>query len=412
MSNLHKGTIWYISKYFRTPNECGTGGRGYYLLRELSRVGYLCVAITSNSNHLDPSPEFEGATLTQSLDGVQVWWVKTLKYKGAKSIRRIFSWVDFDLKTLKYSPKIAQRPDVIVASSLSLTTILTSLFLKRKYKARLIFEVRDIWPLTIIEEGGFSRFNPFVLGLSWIERIGYRYSDAIVGTMPNLETHVRKVSRSKKPVYSIPMGFVDSEVELKHERQLPQSYIDAQIPPNKFLVGYAGTVGTTNALGVLFGAATALSARNDIHFVVVGSGDKLCEYINRFSHLSNMSFVGGVSRESVQAVLDQFDVVYLSTFPSRVWDYGLSLNKLIDYMFAAKPIVASYSGYPSMLNESNCGVFVPAGDVEALAAEVERFSQLPESELTAMGQRGRDWLIANRSYSKLANAYSQILFPT
>ena len=410
MSSSPHGTVWYISKYFRTPTSSGPGGRGYYLLRELSRMGYACSAITSDSNHLNPVPSFDGPRYTESIDGVNIEWIQTLKYQGAQSLRRILSWIDFDLKTLKLSRKIRPRPDVIIASSLSLTTILTGLVLKKRYKARLIFEVRDIWPLTITEEGSFSRLNPFVIGLSYIERLGYYFSDAIVGTMPNLEAHVREVSRSNTPVYCIPMGFVGSDIEAQHSGPLPQSYLAARIPEGKFIVGYAGTIGTTNALEVLFEAAEALSDCNDIHFVIVGSGDKLQEFTRHYSTLPNVTFVGQVPKHSVQVVLKTFDVLYLSTFPSRVWNYGLSLNKLIDYMIAGKPVIASYSGFPSMLDEAKCGVFVPAGDSQALAAEFVRFSNLPTKEIMAMGQRGKDWLTANRRYEQLAKDYENILF--
>lgn len=387
------------------------GGRGFYLLRELSKLGYHPVVFTSNSNHLDPSPIFQGLTHSQSIEGVEVTWINTIKYKGANSLLRIASWVDFEIKSLIVSTKIKPQPEVIVASSLSLISILTGLILKRRYKARLIFEVRDIWPLTIIEEGGFNRFNPFVMVLSWIERIGYRYSDAVIGTMPNLIEHVRLVSTTNTPVYCIPMGYIESEVDASLNRELPESFLKAGLPKGKFTVGYAGTVGTTNALEVLFSAAENLAHRKDIHFVIVGTGDRLDSFKKLYSHLPNVTFIGSIPKEYVQRVLAEFDILYLSTFPSKVWDYGLSLNKLMDYMLAGKPVIASYSGFPSMLNESGSGVFVPAGDVKSLIEQIVNFSSLPVSDLQDMGKLGREWLLSNRSYKSLAKEYSEILFP-
>ncbi|SPP31955.1 hypothetical protein ARAF_1623 [Arsenophonus endosymbiont of Aleurodicus floccissimus] len=84
---------------------------------------------------------------------------------------------------------------MIIVSSLSLLTIINGLFLKKKYKCKLIFEIRDIWPLTIVEEEKFSKYNPFVQFLSLIEYIGYRYLDAIVGMMPNLIENVDNIVR-------------------------------------------------------------------------------------------------------------------------------------------------------------------------------------------------------------------------
>src|SRR5205085_9552432 len=83
----------------------------------------------------------------------------------------------------------------------------------------------------------------------------------------------------------------------------------------------------------------------------------------------------------------------------------MSLNKLIDYMMAGKPIVGSYSGYPSMLNESGCGEFVPAGNAEALKKALARFAATTAEERQAMGRAGREWLMANRPWKVVARNY-------
>jgi glycosyltransferase involved in cell wall biosynthesis len=95
---------------------------------------------------------------------------------------------------------------------------------------------------------------------------------------------------------------------------------------------------------------------------------------------------------------------------SKVWRYGQSLNKVIDYMLAGKPVVASYTGYPSMINEARCGSYVPAGDVEALRSEVMRYAGMGAVEREATGHRGRAWILAHRHYEALAQKYLTILF--
>jgi glycosyltransferase involved in cell wall biosynthesis len=111
----------------------------------------------------------------------------------------------------------------------------------------------------------------------------------------------------------------------------------------------------------------------------------------------------------VQAVLARCDLLYFSVHVSKVWRFGQSLNKVIDYMLAGKPVVASYTGFPSMINEAGCGSYVPAGDVPALRREVERYAHMLASERAEMGARGRAWILANRQYPKLAEDYLRIL---
>ena len=94
-----------------------------------------------------------------------------MKYSVAKSLRRILSWLDFEWRLFRLPKHQLPPPDVVVVSSLSLLTIVQGLFWRRRYKCRLVFEIRDIWPLTITEEGGFSPRNPLVLGLATVDNL-------------------------------------------------------------------------------------------------------------------------------------------------------------------------------------------------------------------------------------------------
>ena len=401
--------IWYISKYVAPPGKGSAGGRGYLLMKEFARLGYKSVIITSDSNQLAQVPAMDQPYLEQEVDGISIWWVRTLKYQIAKSARRILSWIDFEWRLFLLPKDALPKPDVIVASSLSLLTVLNGFWLRKKFGCRLILEIRDIWPLTITEEGGFSLYNPFVVGLAWVERLGYRYADAIVGTMPNLREHVANVLGSEKSVMCIPMG-VDNSM-LVESLDVPEDYDAKYLPKGKFVVAHAGTIGITNALDTFLDCAKSLAGNVVIHFLVVGDGDLREHYLAKYGYLPNLTFAPKVPKQMVQAVLAKCDLLYFSVHVSAVWRFGQSLNKVIDYMLSGKPIVASYTGYPSMINEAECGTYVPAGDVAALRSEVLRYSLLPESERNVMGARGRDWILAHRNYAELAREYLAILFP-
>ena len=403
-----KPCIWYISKYVAPPAKVGAGGRGYLLMREFARMGYQSVIITSDSNQLTEVPVLEDPYLFQESDGMRLCWVRTMKYTTAKSFRRILSWLDFEWRLWRLPKDKLPAPEVVIVSSLSLLTILNGFLLRRHYKCRLVLEIRDIWPLTITEEGGFRSWNPLVLGLGVIEKLGYRYSDAIVGTMPNLGEHVAGVLGRPKTTHCIPMA-VD-EAALGPGEVLPSDYVKKYIPKGKFIVAHAGTIGITNALDTLLDCAEAMKDDLRVHFLVVGEGDLRACYQRKYAHLPNLTFAPRVPKQMVQAVLSQCDLLYFSVHVSAVWKYGQSLNKIIDYMLAGKPVVASYTGYPSMINEADCGTYVPAGDVTALRHEVQRYSVMDAAQCEAIGRRGREWLLANRRYEMLAKNYLDILF--
>lgn len=403
------GCVWYISKYV-TPSVGGSaGGRGYLLMKELIRLGQRVVLITSDSNHLGQIPVLDQAYVRQDVDGIELWWVRTMKFQAAKSLKRILSWMDFEWRLFRMPKSEMPKPDVVVISSLSLLTILNGFVLRWRYRCRLVFEIRDIWPLTLTEEGGFSRLNPLVVGLGVIEKLGYRHADAIVGTMPNLGSHVANVLGERKATFCIPMG-VD-ELALSFGEPLPDEYIEKYIPKGKFIVVHAGTIGITNALDTLLDCAESMKDNSRIHFLIVGEGGLRAHYQHKYAHLNNLTFAPRVPKQMVQAVLSHCDLLYFAVHASKVWEYGQSLNKVIDYMLAGKPVVASYTGYPSMINEADCGTYVPAGDVVALRSELLRYAAMDEDQRFEIGQRGRNWIISHRNYPALAKRYLSVLFP-
>jgi glycosyltransferase involved in cell wall biosynthesis len=400
-----KRNIWYISKY-ASPLKYGFGSRHFYLAHEFNKLGDNTVVISSDSNHLAQFPDFKSVYTQEIIDGVETWWIRTIKYKGSASIKRILSWIDFEIELWLMPKSRISRPDIVIVSSLSLLTILNGYWLKKRFGSKLIFEIRDIWPLTIIEEGGFSKWNPFVMFLAWVEKFGYQNSDIIIGTMPNLSEHVKTVSGKEINCYCIPFG-CDPGLYNSPE-PLPEGYEEHYIPKNKFIIGYAGSIGRTNALDTLIKCASEMKDHHNIHFLLLGDGDLLNEYKARVVDLKNITFAPKVNKSQVQMVLRHCQVLYFSVEDSQVWRYGLSLNKLVDYMIAGKPIIASYSGYPSMVNEAQCGIFVPAKDVQALAVAIRAYEHLPKDQLESMGKRGKEWLLENRTWDKIALQYRKL----
>lgn len=377
-------------------------------MREMARMGYSCTMVTSDSNHLVSSPRFSGNQMIREIDGVTAVWLRTTKYRSAKSATRILSWIDFERKLLGMSTRGLPRPNVLIVSSLSLLTVLSGLLLKLRFRCKLVFEVRDIWPLSIVEEGGFSRFNPFVLLLAAIEWIGYRFADEIVGTMPNLSDHVRNVLGVRKRTWCIPMG-VDEESQ-REPMEVGDSFRRDFLEGKHLTVAHVGTIGITNALEVFFEAARLMKAETRVRFLLVGSGDLKEAFREKYGHLPNVVFAPRVEKRQVAAVLAAVDVLFFSAFPSRVWRYGQSLNKAVDYMLAGKPIIASYSGYQSMINEASCGVFVPAGDPLALSRAIAEYASLSDQARGEIGRNGRRWILENRRYSRLAADYLRVMF--
>ena len=399
--------IWYISKY-ATPQKYFFGTRHFYLAEEWIKTGNDVIIFTSNSNHLtDRLPVFKGKSLFEDINKIKTYWLNTYKVKkgNSSSLKRILTWFHFEWQFFTLNKKNISKPDVIIVSSLSLLTVLNGYWFSKKYKCKFIFEVRDIWPLSLIELGGFTKWNPFILFLFWIEKLGYKKANAIVGTMPNLQEHVDHIIGKNNKCYTIPQGF--SENFYNNQKFLDNDYIQKYLPKDAFIVAYAGTISANNPIDVLINAAELLK-NEAIYFVIIGDGNKKEFLIKKSKNLSKVIFAPSLPKNKVNHFLS-FVSVCFDSFDSNLAKYGLSRNKWIDYMYAGKPIICSYSGFESMINESNSGSFVAFNNSQLLADEILKYYKMDKTALTEMGKNAHKYIIENRSFKKLASDYIKII---
>ena len=401
-----KKIFWVISK-LAMPQKYYFGSRHFYLAEQWVKLNNEVYVFTSNSNHLtDKLPKFKDKYFYEEINGVKTYWLNTLLIKKGNysSFLRMLSWIHFEFLILLKNKKNINKPDVILISSLSLLSVISGLYFSWKYKAKFIFEVRDIWPKSLIELSNLSKWNPVVLFLSIIEKIGYKKADAIVGTMPNLIEHVEELIGKTNKCYTVPQGF--SPNFYKNQIKLDISYIKKYIPSDRFIVMYAGRISRNNPIEVFLKSAIELQ-NEKVSFLIVGEGNRKEYLLKKYKHLKNVIFPPAVPQNMVNHLLS-FSDVCIDSFSSNLAKYGISRNKWIDYMYAGKPIICSYSGYRSMINESESGSFVEYGNVNKLSKEILNYKNLSNSKLKLMGRKAREFIITNRNFDKLAKDYLKI----
>lgn len=400
--------IWFISKYASTAKYAKAPSRLFYIAKESLALGHSVSFITSDSNHFASYPEKNRIFNFEVEDGIPVCWVKTLKFEKTASIRRVLSWIDFEIKLFFFPKRKFSKPDIVYISSLSIFTIIYGYYLKRRFNSLLIFEIRDIWPLTMTEEGGFSKWHPLVLLIGMIEKFGYKRADLVVGTMPKLDLHVKNIIGSEKLFYCLPLGFNPDNYANESAKMMEDTF-EISVPADKVIVGYAGSMGITNALEPFIKAIKLMDSYNSIHFVLVGSGDLKNGFVKELEGCNNVTFLDRIPQYKVKDFLNYCDILYLSTQNSKVWNYGQSMNKVVEYMLAGKPIIASYNGYPSMIDEAKCGVFIKDNDPENIKSEIIKIALLTKEELIKIGESGRNWIWQNRQYSQITKSFYNFL---
>ena len=332
--------ILVVSKYAPLPGF-GSNPRWHNLAVRMISYGHSVEVITSDANHGSSIRPNKLPVETHLLENVRYRVLKTFKYVSTASVARLVSWFDFDFKLFKHCRSAAS--EVVVISSLSLTSIIFGIYMKRRFGCCLIFEVRDIWPLTMVVEGGFSRWHPLALYLRFIELWGYRRADLIVGTMPNLRQHLIEsgVQKPNCALHTCGIGVSPDRAEdVAPFVFSPELEVMVQ---GRIIVGYCGSIGLSNNLHD-FVAYIEACDRDDVFFIIAGDGADRQRFQSRLEGHENAVFLGRITADQVQGFLRRCDILFLSTLPSKVWDYGQSMNKVVDYMLAAKYIVAQYTG--------------------------------------------------------------------
>ena len=396
--------FWLINQYASTP-ETGMGGRHYYLAKELAAQGHKVYLIAASRTHLLHRPPMHKENFKiDSVGGFNFVWVKTLQYSGAHDKKRVWNWFNFSFKLTKLHKVIKEKPDVILASSPAPFVFLGAQWLANKHKAKLVFEVRDIWPLTLIELGGYSSNNLFIRLMQWVEDKAYRDSDIVLSNLKNSLEHMVMRGMNDKKFHWIPNGF-DSTV-IDSESHLPEK-ISSIFPKDKFVVGYAGTLGVSNALNVFIRAAYLLKDDSSVVFVVVGDGKEKSNLIKSAVNLKNIIFIDAVPKNQVQIILSKFDICFLSQVSSSLYKYGIASIKLPEYLLSAKPIIHS-TNYDSPVDKVNAGLVVPAENPKAIAEAILKLKAMTQKERGKMGANGHVYAVNNHDYSKLAKKLEKI----
>ena len=241
-------SIWIINQYTSTP-ETAQGGRHYYFAKSLARLGYSVHLIGASYTHFLKEPIYvaDDFKIEEVQENFSFVWVKVAQYPEAHSKKRIANWFTFAWKLSKLQDALP-KPDVILYSSPSLVGYLGAEKLAKKLNVPLAFEVRDIWPLTLCELGGYSTSHPFIKLLQWIEKRAYKNSDFVISNLKNSYEHMQSLGMNTSKFTWIPNGFLKEEVE--NAEPLEARTIE-QLPKDKFVIGYAGTFGVANALDSL-----------------------------------------------------------------------------------------------------------------------------------------------------------------
>jgi glycosyltransferase involved in cell wall biosynthesis len=397
--------VWVLNHYAQEPGQAG-GTRHFSIARSLPKYGWTA-AIIAASVELNTGRQRISSGTSKQLDDIQgtpFLWVWTPTYKG-NGIGRFWNMLVYSFRVLIPSvTRDLRRPDLIIGSSVHPFAAWSAAILAKRFGVPFVFEVRDLWPQTLVDLGRLGAKSPVTWLLRRLEVWLYRKASRIAVLLPGAAEYIVPLGIAPNKICWIPNG-VDLENGLN-----PSKLQDSE----QFTFMYFGAHGTANGLANLLRALREIEKDPDaknIRLRLIGDGPqkRSLQELASSLQLSTVSFEDPVPKECIPKLADQASAFVFTLLDVPVFKYGISSNKLFDFMAAARPVVFSCEASNNPVADAGAGMTVPPGDVEALASAMIELSKMPLEARVAMGQAGREYVRINHDYRNLAERVADML---
>jgi glycosyltransferase involved in cell wall biosynthesis len=378
--------VLFVTHYFH-PEVGAPQTRLLDLANGLSRRGHSVTILTGFPNYPDGVvlPGYRGRLFqVERLGGLRI--VRTAVYPAPNRgvARRLLNHASFALSSIPGS-LLAGRADVVIVETPPLFTAVAGVVVSRLKRAGLLLNVADLWPDAAIEMGAL-RHRVVIAGARALERFAYDHAQRIAVPTPGLERVLLARDYPAQRVIVVPHG-VD----------LDRFPLDPGVQPRPRRVVYCGTIGMGHATRTLIDAARILEhADGDYEFLIVGDGAERGELEARARQwqLRSVTFAGRLPRSELPQLLSSAQVGVATQRDLPLLADALS-TKVLEYMAAARPVVAAASGWTAeVIRHAGSGIVCPPEDAAALAKAIAELGTDPD-RARAMGLSGRRYVEAN-----------------
>lgn len=363
--------ILYLHQFFMTRSGVG-GTRSYEFARRFVASGHGVRMVTAGN----------GRSRVDGIDvvGVRGAYSDYMSATASSDRTRMLAFARFGAGATLAAAR-GPRPDVIYATSPPLTIAGPALAAAARWRAPLVFEVRDLWPEAPIQMGALT--NPRLQRLARsLERRVYGRARRVIALSPGIRDGVIAAGVAPEKVELVPNA---ADLDLFRPAAPPD--------PDDFVVSYFGTMGEANDLTAAIEAARLLP---DMRFVLMGDGKRRAE-LER-SAPPNVEFPGPAAGKEQVAELAARSGACLTFFKDVPVLATNSPNKLFDTFAAGRPAVVNMDGWMRRLVEENdAGLYAPAGDAEDLARKLAWLRAHPE-DAARMGRNAR--ALAEREFDR------------
>lgn len=372
------------------------GTRHYSLAMGLRPHGWNSTIIASHPERLGQTRR--SSRLVTAGPGVTFLWVSAPSYSG-NGFGRVNNMLTFGLRTAYgFATRRLPSPDAVIGSTVHPLAAEAGLVLARRHRVPFIYEVRDLWPETLIQFGRLGRQSAVARTLARMERRLFREADHVISPLRGVGDYAKRYGLLDSDFTWIPNGYALADVIAEPARD----------HGGPFELIYTGAHGEANSLEALVDAMLLLP---EARLSLYGEGPSKASLIARAASngSSNVVFHDPIPASDVHIPVARADATILSVrnLP-ELYRYGMSMNKLFEYLAAERPIVfASPISHGAI--SAGAGIWCEPESPPAVAAAVRELASTSLTQRRKMGATGRRFLEEDHDATRLADHLAAVL---
>ena len=403
--------ILFLSQYF--PPEVGAPqNRISDLALRLSASGHEVTILTAFPNY--PAGRVAAAyrgklQMTECWQGLKVvrTWIYATPWK--RFIPRLWNYFSFVFSSMIFGTRRAGPQDAVIVESPPLFLGLSGVLISRVKRARLVFNVSDLWPESAVALG-VIRNQVLIRFARKVEDFIYRRSDMISGQTRGIVSNI-EARFPDKPVHLLTNGVALEAFSPGEDRARAKCNLGLEFTlKDKFVVGYAGLHGLAQGLEVVLEAARMLADRGGIAFVFIGDGPEKprLKAIAARQNLQNVFFCDSQPKAKIPVILSSFNLALIPLKRLSLFKGALP-SKMFEAMAAALPMLVMVDGEARALVETaQAGLYVEPENPRALAEAIARLADDP-TRCRQLGDNGRRFAIQYFDRAAIARSFEQAL---
>ncbi|MFO0945485.1 MAG: glycosyltransferase family 4 protein [Planctomycetota bacterium] len=404
--------ILYVSQYY-PPDMGAPSARVSELARHWQASGHEVTVLTAVSHHPHGKkrPEDRRVAWRRERDG-DVDLVRTYVFaaRNAGFFWRIVSFLSFMLAAMVAGMFLRRRYDVVIATSPQLFTGIAGWWLARFHRAKFIFEVRDLWPESIVGVGAMQE-SAVIAGLERLARWLYVTADLVVTVGSGYRRRIiEKYGIPANKIRVVTNGVDLSKFNFRNsDREKVRRMHGWEA---EFVVLYLGTEGMAHGLEFVLDAAEKSRDAAGLRFVFVGDGAErpALQLEAERRGLTNVTFLPAQLREKVVGYYAAADVCLV---PLRRVELFADVvpSKMFEIMAMERPIIVSVDGFArDQVIRANAGIAIEPENADSLANAIDKLRTNP-GWTNELGRNGRPFVARHFCRKMLADSYLRILAP-